>query len=545
MQHSTEASPLKNSIHCSTLRRSGADSNQHCTVDEREEVFPASAAVSFAHSRSAQNAHLSDCRCAGSGDARSSPTETDELDHKPSPSHPETPRCDGGGGPSHVGSLEGSSLSSIPSLAAAAPTPAGSLGRPAPSHHPPSAPNSVSIVLTDGGSLEAEPYEHSVSGHHIMLSEKGKIWKATRANREARFYERVNELCAIGLGDAAQYDPVLQAESVLTPPAGRQECPAEVESATLLHKFLPRYYGTRKVLKLRCGKQATQKACLEKEAEKELARLRLEQFPALPADGPYDASAPHTARDVVQSFMVEQRHSPAAPASTMHSPGSGSGSGDDLGKALPRTEERFVDMIVLEDVCDKMEQPCVLDVKMGTRQYGVDAPIEKRRSKNAKTLKSTSGLLGLRIAGLKMFDRMRGPPPHHVQICRGKAECRYLGPLEVEQLIFDFCQQSEALCGRFFSLVEEVRRAFQVQSAFRFFTSSLLLVYDAARDQPEATARVVMVDFAYTYTVRELAAAGDEDHVLERDEAFIKGLDSLAAMLSRNANHNSGDASFS
>jgi hypothetical protein len=193
-------------------------------------------------------------------------------------------------------------------------------------------------------------------------------------------------------------------------------------------------------------------------------------------------------------------------------------------------EDRFVDMIVLEDLCYKMELPCILDVKMGTRQYGLLASAEKIRSKNAKMAKSTSATLGLRVAGLKMFDRLHPDQ----QITKSKAECRYLGPLDVEQLIFEFCQQSAALCGHFARHVDEIRQAFVQQTAYRLFTSSLLLMYDAMN--PQESTRVVVVDFAYTYTVEELHASLDDDRHMTKDEGFLRGLDSLAAMLSRNAN---------
>ena len=368
--------------------------------------------------------------------------------------------------------------------------------------------NSVSIILNDGANFDAKPYEHSVSGHHIMLSEKGKIWKATRAGREAKFYERVSRLCSAAVPRIGG-DPVSMVE-------GESD---EAESAMLIDKFLPRYYGTRKVSKLRCGGEKGS----SKATKADNQHVRVEQFPPAPPnvyDGPYDASAPHTARDVVQSFLVEKKQSPGTTP-----PGDVS---VDLGKGLPRADDSFVDMIVLEDVCDQMKLPCVLDVKMGTRQYGVDAPPEKKRSKHAKMLKSTSASLGLRLAGLKMFDCER-----HTHVSKGKAECRYLAPLEVEETLFDFCQKSEEICGDFLSLLTDIRDAFQRQRSYRFFTSSLLLVYDAV--DPHATARVVMVDFAYTYTAGELRRAEDEDRHLEHDVGYLKGLESLTLMLARNA----------
>ena len=71
----------------------------------------------------------------------------------------------------------------------------------------------------------------------------------------------------------------------------------------------------------------------------------------------------------------------------------------------PLPPKSVTGMIVIEDCCKGMRKPCVMDLKMGTRQYGLNPTEEKKASKTAKARKSTTGSLGVRIGGMKAFVR--------------------------------------------------------------------------------------------------------------------------------------------
>ncbi|XP_054706230.1 inositol hexakisphosphate kinase 1-like [Uloborus diversus] len=64
--------------------------------------------------------------------------------------------------------------------------------------------------------------------------------------------------------------------------------------------------------------------------------------------------------------------------------------------------------IMLENRVSKFEFPCILDLKMGTRQYGDDASLAKRHSHTAKAASSTTAVLGVRINGMQVYHQDSG-----------------------------------------------------------------------------------------------------------------------------------------
>eukprot|EP00924_Labyrinthula_sp_SR-Ha-C_P005354 maker-scaffold_1-snap-gene-29.47-mRNA-1 protein AED:0.00 eAED:0.00 QI:201/1/1/1/1/1/2/362/377 len=59
--------------------------------------------------------------------------------------------------------------------------------------------------------------------------------------------------------------------------------------------------------------------------------------------------------------------------------------------------------LVLENVTYNLKRPHVMDLKMGTQQYGSFESAKKKKSKELRCKNTTSSSLGLRIAGVQMY----------------------------------------------------------------------------------------------------------------------------------------------
>jgi hypothetical protein len=73
-------------------------------------------------------------------------------------------------------------------------------------------------------------------------------------------------------------------------------------------------------------------------------------------------------------------------------------------EAQTQRDSRVEYFLLLEDLTAGMKRPCIMDLKMGTRQYGVDANPKKQKSQQGKCAKTTSRELGVRLCGLQVWD---------------------------------------------------------------------------------------------------------------------------------------------
>lgn len=211
--------------------------------------------------------------------------------------------------------------------------------------------------------------------------------------------------------------------------------------------------------------------------------------------------------------------------------------------------------ILLENVTSRFRFPCILDLKMGTRLHGDFDDDAKRKRHLVKCATTTTQSLGVRLSGMQTYRHESGTfLRRNKYFGRGLTDDGFRKTLE--EFFHNGCRTRKDLIQRVIESLRSLTKKLNKLPSYRFYSSSLLIMYDGAQsdvkakhstpsedlnnnvesdsaesseEDPSDCVDIRMIDFAkstHQHMDEEVVHSGP-------DKGYIFGLENLIQVLSR------------
>ncbi|XP_029358085.1 inositol hexakisphosphate kinase 1 [Echeneis naucrates] len=330
-----------------------------------------------------------------------------------------------------------------------------------------------------GGGVPLEPFVHQVGGHTSMMRYDDHTVCKPLISREQRFYESLPpemkeftpEYKGVVLvcfeGDSDGYINLVAYPYVESLTEGG---PAEHEERDPPEREQPRRKHSRRSLHRSSSssdhkeERPDRRESHDTDTSETLGELKSPRLdPKIHSDVP---------------FQMLDWNSGLTSEKISHNPWSLRCHKQQLSRMRSESKDRkLFKFLLLENVVHHFSYPCILDLKMGTRQHGDDASEEKAARQMKKCEQSTSATLGVRVCGMQVYQLNTG---HY--LCRNKYYGRGLSIEGFRQALYQYMHNGKGLRQDLFEPIlnklRSLKAVLERQASYRFYSSSLLIIYE-------------------------------------------------------------------